>query len=163
GTGVAGPLTSEFTFIVTVTPPNDPPVLTPIGAKVAVVGQPLTFTITADDPNANDPLQFGATGLPPTATFASRTFTWTPPPADLGTTKHVTFTVTDSGGLSDAEAIAIVVRTSNAAPVLAPVGNRTVAEGQSLTIALSGFDADGDPLTYSMPSSLAALGARLDP
>ncbi|MFC1725887.1 tandem-95 repeat protein [candidate division KSB1 bacterium] len=43
----------------------------------------------------------------------------------------------------------------NNTPVLSPVGNYTVDEAQLLTITLSAFDADGDPLTYSafnMPS-----------
>src|SRR5262249_39184366 len=150
GAGPAGPLTTTFTFIVTITPLNDPPRLDPIGDKVAVVGQPLTFTVNATDPNANDPLSFTATGLPAGATFAGRTFSWTPTAGDLGP-HDVTFTVTDSGAgdpqliQSDPETIQIVVRASNAAPVLSPVGNRTVAEGQTLTVSLSAFDADGDP------------------
>jgi hypothetical protein len=38
---------------------------------------------------------------------------------------------------------------ANQAPVLAPIGNKTTAEGQQLSFQVSATDADGDPLTYS--------------
>ncbi len=38
---------------------------------------------------------------------------------------------------------------ANQAPVLGAVGNKTVAEGQTLQFTISASDPDGDPLTYS--------------
>src|SRR5205814_7881520 len=53
------------------------------------------------------------------------------------------------------------VRGSNAAPVLAPVGDRSVAVGQLLSVALAATDPDGDAITYTATNLPA--GARLDP
>jgi hypothetical protein len=39
--------------------------------------------------------------------------------------------------------------TTNQAPVLAAIGNKTVSEGTTLTFTISASDADGDALTYS--------------
>lgn len=67
---------------------------------------------------------------------------------------EVTFQVRDAGHghpnlvLGDSQTIQIVVRDTNQAPVLAPVGNRTVLALDTLTIALQATDADGDTVTY---------------
>jgi Lamin Tail Domain/Putative Ig domain len=50
---------------------------------------------------------------------------------------------------------------TNHAPVLAPIGDRTVVQDQTLGFAISARDPDGDPLTYSA-SGLPA-GAAFDP
>lgn len=55
----------------------------------------------------------------------------------------------------------MVVRNSNAAPVLSFVGNQVINETQTLTLQLAATDPDGDRLTYTatnLPS-----GAILDP
>ena len=39
---------------------------------------------------------------------------------------------------------------SKQSPTLASIGNKTVADGSSLSISLSGSDGDGDALTYSV-------------
>ena len=63
GGGPAAVLSTSQSFVVTVNNPNQPPHLAPIGDKVAVVGQPLQFTIHATDGD-QDPLTFAALGLP---------------------------------------------------------------------------------------------------
>ena len=77
-------------------------------------------------------------------------FSWTPTFAQSGS-YPVTFTATDNGtpALSDSEAITITVTDSNRAPVLAAIGNKSVAENAALTFTLSATDADGNTLTYS--------------
>lgn len=50
---------------------------------------------------------------------------------------------------------------SNHAPVLHKIGDKVVAAGETLTIALSAEDADGDPLTFSMFGQVP-LGASFD-
>ena len=49
----------------------------------------------------------------------------------------------------------------NQPPVLAPIGNKTIGEGQLLSFTISATDSDGDPLTYS--ASNLPLGATFDP
>ena len=67
----------------------------------------------------------------------------------------MTFTATDNGtpALSDSEAITITVTDANRAPVLAAIGNKSVAENATLTFTLSATDADGNALTYSATGS----------
>ena len=74
--------------------------------------------------------------------------------------RRVTFTVTDSTGGSDTRTIDLVVRAANAAPVLLPVGNRTVAEGAVLDLQLAALDSDGDVLTWSAHRAAAGCDAR---
>ena len=62
---------------------------------------------------------------------------------------------------TDSETIEITVSNVNRAPVLGSIGDRTVAEGSSLSFTLSATDADGDTLTYSA-SGLPA-GASFEP
>ena len=140
--------------------------LAPIGDKVAVVGQPLQFTLHASDAG-QDPLTFSALGLPagatltPSSTYGQAVVSWTPTAADVGS-YAVAFQVTDNtDNLSDQQNINLVVRTSDTAPVLLPVGNQTIAEGQTLTFTLQSTDADGNQVTYS--ASNLPLGANLDP
>ena len=164
GGGPHAVLQASQTFVVKVESASEPPLLTPPGAKVAVIGQQLQFTLHASDLD-QDPLQYSAQGLPGTATlvagaaYGTAVFTWTPTTADAGT-HTVTFTVTDSTGGSDSATTNIVARATNAAPLLLPVGNQTVAEGALLDVALGAVDADNDPLTWSATGLPA--GARLD-
>jgi RHS repeat-associated protein len=163
---------TQALFFVNVADPNDPPRLAPIGDKVAVIGQPLTFVVRAADLD-QDGLTFAMTGLPTGATLAPgpqrygvAQFSWVPTTADAGA-YTATFTVTDDGNgdphnaLSDQQAIHLVVRAADAAPVLAHVGDQAVVAGQTLTVALSATDPDSDPVTYSATNLPA--GATLDP
>lgn len=89
--------------------PNQPPVLTPIGSKSVALGSTLTFVVSASDPNT-DPLTYSASNLPAGANFnpATKTFSWTPSPSQLGIYPNLHFQVSD-GTLSDSEDIAIDV------------------------------------------------------
>lgn len=170
GGSPAEKLSDSYTFVVTIESENEPPRLEYIGDKVAVAGELFELTIRAQDLD-QEPLDFNLTGLPaaatltPGAVYGTALLGWTPSAADLGS-YAVGFEVTDQGNgnpalvAQDTQDITLVVRSSNIAPVLAAIGDRTVAEGQTLTIALSASDADGDPITYdgaNLPS-----GATLD-
>jgi hypothetical protein len=69
------------------------------------VAQPVTFNVTATDPNSGSIITLTAQGLPPGATFnqtntsgtaASGTFTWTPTVFNEASTFTVTFTATNN-------------------------------------------------------------------
>jgi hypothetical protein len=118
-----------------------------------------------------DALTYSIAGLPPgatispTATYGKALLTWTPTSADLGN-YPVTITVTDSGNgtsttMSNTLAFTLVVRSTNLAPVLGTIGNRTVAEDGTLTFQLNGTDGDGDRLSYQV--SNLPNGAELNP
>ena len=165
GEGPHGVLSATRTFVISSESPSEPPLLAPIGTKVALIGSPLQFTVRASDLD-QDALSFSATGLPTGATltpgvqYGSAVFLWTPTAGDIGS-HPVTFTVTDSLGNTDQSTITIKARTSNAAPLLLPAGDQTVAEGATLTLDLVASDADGDTLSYSATN--LPPGAKLDP
>jgi Calcineurin-like phosphoesterase/Putative Ig domain/FlgD Ig-like domain/3-keto-disaccharide hydrolase len=91
------------------------PVLQPIGPLTAYSGAPLTFDLTAVDPEG-DPLSYVASNLPTGATFdpSSAHFSWTPGTTQIGLWKGVRFEVSD-GELQDAEVVSFtVIDTSRA-------------------------------------------------
>ncbi len=138
---------------------NNPPILAVIGNKTVNENSALTFTISATDADANT-LTYSASNLPTGAVFntSTRVFTWTPTYSQAGTYSNVTFTVSDGKGGTDFESITITVNNVNRAPVLAAIGNKTVAENSQLNFTVSASDPDGDALTYSasnLPSGAA--------
>ena len=72
-----------------------------------------------------------------------------------------TFTVFDGFATSAPATVSITVNHVNHPPVLAPIGNRSVAAGSTLTFTISAVDVDGDALTYSATN--VPPGASFDP
>jgi len=152
-------MSDSVAFVLSVEAPNAAPVLAHVGDRVALIGQALAIGVSATDLD-EDPLTFGATGLPAGASLVAGTqygtaeVRWTPAAGDAGD-HALTLRVTDTGNgnpallASDSEAIVLHVRSTNTPPVLMPVGNRQIAEGATLTIALSATDADNDAVTFS--------------
>jgi hypothetical protein len=140
--------TDSETIAITVADMNRAPVLSAIGNKSAVENTALTFTISATDAD-NDTLAYSAAGLPSGASLNSSTgaFSWTPSYSQSGS-YAVTFAVSD-GVVSDSEAITITVSNVNRAPVLAAIGNKSVAENAALTFTVTASDPDSDPVTLS--------------
>src|SRR5262249_13841274 len=138
GGGRAEVRSATYTFVFTVSSPNDPPVLSAIRDAVAVVGQPFSLPIRASDLD-QEPLTFTLTGLPTQAgltagtAYGTQTLNWTPADGQTGT-YTVTVTVTDGGAgtpanaLSDSKTFHLVVRTADQAPAVTPVADQTTAE-----------------------------------
>ncbi len=168
--GISDPLSDSFLFVVTVESANEPPTWRFVGDTVAVVGQPLQLEVRADDID-QESLSFAVAGLPtaavlsPGAVYGTALLDWTPTTQDIGT-YDASFTVTDSGGrgaalLSDTTTIQLRVKQSNHPPQLSPVGNRTLAEGDLLTVQLAASDPNNDPVHFNV-SGLPG-GATFDP
>jgi uncharacterized protein (TIGR03437 family) len=91
---------------------NDPPVLSVPAQQNIQVGQTLTFSVTATDPDAGQTVTINAANLPSGASFnvATRQFSWTPNSGQAGTFT-VTFTAVDNGTppQSDAKSVTINV------------------------------------------------------
>lgn len=69
-----------------------------------------------------------------------------------GTTYHVAVKILDEGrhvSVLSNGASGTTATTGNHAPVLMPIGDRSVLETETLTFPISATDADNDPLTYS--------------
>ncbi len=139
---------------------NQPPVLAAIGAKAGIENVLMAFSIQATDSDG-DTLSYSASQLPPGASFnqSTRTFSWTPGYAQAGT-HQVTFSVSD-GNATDSETIAINIGDVNRPPTVAPIGQRSIAENQPLSIVVEATDPDGDAITVSA-SGLPA-GAVFEP
>ncbi len=104
-------------------PPNNPPVLSPIGNINAATGDLLTIPLFATDADG-DALTYAASGLPPGASFdpLTRTFSWLTP-ATYGDYPGITFSVADGRGGTDSETITISVSYTTA-----PFNGRIVFE-----------------------------------
>ena len=110
---------------------NVPEMLEPIGDKFVNVGGLLEFTIPASDPEG-DPLTYSAANLPTGATLNSQThkFSWAPTSDQVGEYPGVHFEVSD-GIYSDYEDITIVVFSTNQPPVLEPISDSLISEGEA--------------------------------
>src|SRR6266571_4300197 len=194
GEGARAVLSGSTSFVLTARSLSEAPVLDWIGDQVAVVGQTLRFAIQAHDLD-QDPLTFSATGLPAGATLTPDPFygrailEWTPTAATLGA-YPLTFTVADNGNNGQgpvgqaSRSMSIIVRETNQAPALAPIGGKLLAEGApfelalqaprlaylptqsvregvTLSFSLIGGDPDADPILYRTLSGLPA-GAFFD-
>ena len=161
---------SDYVFIVTVRSDNEPPVIKHLGDVVVLPGQSLQLPLQVADLDQDAQLQrqrlpAGAT-LTPTNVYGTALLSWTPTAADLGT-HDITVTVTDSGNgvagraESASRVVRVVVRNSNQTPVLVPIGDRQVAEGELLSFDLRAVDPDGDRPTLA--TTALPAGAVLDP
>lgn len=127
---------------------NRPPVLAPVGDRQVWEGETLTFELVASDADG-DALSYGVEGQPGGSTLVERLFQWTPVRGEAGT-YEVTFTVNDGQGGTDRETVTITVEKTNQAPVLSPIGDQQVEEGETLTVELVASDADGDELSFQV-------------
>jgi hypothetical protein len=83
GAGRWATIDTPFTFIVTVSAPNEPPRWGFIGDTAAVVGEPMLMTVKASDPD-QEMLDYFLAGLPagatitPGVTYGEAIISWTP-------------------------------------------------------------------------------------
>ena len=166
GNGIgSAPQSDTGAFVLTVGAPNFGPTLSPVAGLAAVVGEELVYTLKATDPD-RDVLTFSGENLPagvtiePGATYGEAILRFTPTAAQLGTTA-ISILVSDVGGGEDRIDFDLVVRETNATPVLSPIGTLQVAEGETLDHTFQAGDANGDLLTYSATN--LPTGALLDP
>ena len=148
-------MNGSVTNTITVNEVNTAPAVNNPGNQVGQVGVLLTYTVTATDgdlPAQTLAFTLGA-GAPTGAAITSGgVFTWTPVQAQIGAFP-VTYTATDNGTppMSGSATNTITVGSTNAAPVVANPGNRTVNEGTLLAYTVTATDADGgQTLTFTL-------------
>jgi hypothetical protein len=142
------------TVTITVNPVNDAPVLTAIGNKTLDEMTMLSFAATATDVDAPpDSLIFSLTGPLVGASIhhTSGAFTWTPTEGQ-GPGNYTFDVCVSDGALGDCETITITVSEVNRAPVLDPIGNKTVSEEATLAFNATASDPDvpGNTLSFSL-------------
>ena len=152
------------TVSITVVGVEDAPVLNPIGNQTIAEGTELAFTATATDPDLPaDILTFsladGTGSIPTGATItAGGLFTWTPTEAQ-GPGTYTFDVVVSDGTITDSETITVTVTEANSAPILAAIGNQTIAEGTELTFTATATDTDlpANTLTFSLADGTGAV------
>jgi PKD repeat protein len=147
------PALDDFeTITINVSADNAPPVLGAIGNQTVDEGSLLSFTATATDADG-DPVTFSlGAGAPAGAAITpGGDFTWTPTEAQGPGVYMITVTASD-GTLTDSETIDVTVNEVNLAPVLDPIGDKTVDEGTQLSFTATATDADlpANTLTFTL-------------
>jgi gliding motility-associated-like protein len=161
-----GTLTDEEEIEITVGEVNEAPVLAAIGSKTVDELTALVFTASATDADLPaNALTYSLAGTVPTGASidaSTGAFTWTPAEAQ-GPGSYTFRVVVSDGALTDEEEITVTVNEVNLAPVLASVGNQTVAEETTLSFTASATDVDlpANPLAYSLAGTVPA-GASID-
>ncbi len=156
------------TVTITIKSVNDAPTLSGVPSLTTVDElTPLEFRATATDIDSPaGSLQFSLTGVRGGATINAETgaFSWTPTEAQGGADYKVTVRLTDNGtpALSDAKTFRVHVNEINVAPILTPVGNKTIDEETLLSFKLTATDTDLPVNTLSYSLVNAPTGAAID-
>ena len=144
---------------------NNPPLISVPGSQTVQVGNTLTFSASAADPDNGDVVTLSATTLPPGSSFspnpatgnpASGQFSFTPSQSQAGQTLVVNFSASDNHGAQVSASVQITVTSgppANRAPVVTVPGSQTVQVGATLNFNASGSDLDaGDTVTFTASS-----------
>jgi hypothetical protein len=162
--GVEDGLTDQDEVTIGTTP-NSPPVLDSIGDKTIDEENLLFFTAMASDPDVPpQTLTFSlGLGAPSGASITSGgDFTWTPTEAQGPSVYNINITVSD-GIAIDYEVIQVTVNEVNIAPVLFPIGAKTVSEGALLQFIVTASDSDLPAQTLIYSASNLPPGATFNP
>ncbi len=159
-----GGLTAEVHFTITVTADNvRVPVSFAVFQSLSVEeGAELVFELPLADSTSfvRDSLSFWASGLPDGALWdgASGTLTWTPTLLQSGI--YTLDCGVSDGSFEDIQRLVIAVLEKEVAPVIDPVGNVEVDEGELLSLSLNAVDSSsGGQVRFSAVSIPA--GAEL--
>jgi hypothetical protein len=108
----------------------------PIADQSVLAGNPLTFTVQADDPDGTIP-SLSATPLPAGASFVDNgdgtgTFDWTPAVGDAGT--YVLTCTASDGELSVSQDVTITVLAATYTITATPGANGTITPSGAVTV-----------------------------
>jgi len=152
--------------------PNHPPLLEPIPGQSVAEGQLLQLSLAGSDPDAGQSLTFHLVENPPagaTITTINATkglFSWAPTEAQGPSTNLITVEVSDDGlpSLSDRKSFTVVVTEVNAPPVLAPIADQFITQGDTLALKVQATDPDLPPnrLFFSLGPG-APAGMQIEP
>ena len=160
---------SPVTFSA-VAPTNRPPVVDPIALHRINEGQLFFYGIQATDPDLPAQSLAYSLDLVPLVDVRLNSVTgllsWTPTEAQGPSTNVLTVRVTDNGTppMTAAATFTVIVDEVNLPPVLAPIADRTVSSGETVTIQASATDPDipSNKLAYSLVSP-SPDSASIDP
>ena len=146
--------TDSTTFVLEVMDINNPPVLGPIGNRIAKINKTFSLKVNASDADSGDTLTFSdnttlfdinsSTGLIEFMPNASQEGEYT---VNISVTDDATIPKTDYE-------IVIFTVTQNRNPVINPIGNQSATEDLEFNITINASDPDGDPLVFSDNTTL---------
>jgi hypothetical protein len=144
--------------------PNRPPVASAGADRTVVERSGVTLDGAASADADGDPLAFAWSQTAGPAVVLGGAATASPsfvaPPVSSATSLAFLLRVSD-GRDSATDGVTITVVPANHAPVLDPIGDRTVAVGATLTFEVGGSDPDGDDLIFA--AAPLPAGATFDP
>jgi PKD repeat protein len=161
-TATALTLTDTANFSINVAGPEDQPVvLDPISNIDVAEGATASTAVSASDPDGDEitltaSLPAFATLDAPTSGTGSVTTTVTASPGFDDAGSHAASVTATAGASTDTEEFTINVAETDQAPVLAPIGDQSVAEGATEDVSVSATDADGDEITLTASLPLFA-------
>lgn len=139
---------------IDVTNANGPPVLDPIADRSLEQGSMAFISVSGWDPDG-DPLTLTASGLPPFGTltdYGNGSGSVQLAPAETQAPGSWTVTVELSDGtntVSQSFAVTVTAPPGMNPPVLAPIGDQTVAEGATSNVIVTATDPDGGGLSFT--------------
>jgi len=165
------PSSATNSFTVTVTEVNSAPVLTNLNNSSRSIPELTSITLTNRATDTDAPtniLTYEIVSGPAGASVnpTNGVFSWTPSEAQGPSSNNILVRVFDNGvpSLSATQAFVILVTEVNSAPILSPIGNKTVAASQllSFTNVVNDADLPAQVLTFSLAAD-APSGAAVDP
>lgn len=155
---------SQEKLNITVQDVNRPPQIADVQDMRVNEGEELKVNLDVSDPDG-DPLEISVWPQIEGMRIDQQEdeIIWTPGPHDSGT-YDLTVTVTDSKGSSAQTSFKVVVADVNHPPVIKPIPDQSVKEGETLSLAVEASDSDGDPISYqaeNLPDGAEFQGNRL--
>jgi hypothetical protein len=148
---------STYTGNIVIEHVNQAPVMDAVSGSTVAIGQNYSLTPIASDPDG-DSVSINLTSpLPAGASFVNGSLSFTPASSGQYT---FDFEATDGTLTSATQSVTVSVSNTNHAPVINPIGAKTVQEQSALSFLVSASDQDGDTLTASALSLPA--GATFD-
>ncbi|SVC54474.1 uncharacterized protein METZ01_LOCUS307328, partial [marine metagenome] len=141
-------------FVLTVTPVNDAPVVNAIDPQTVAEDSSLTLELFASDVDEDD-ITFGVYVDSGSATVDGSMLTVIPD-QDFNGNIEVTVSAND-GTLSGTTSFTLTVTSVNDAPLITSISDQGIDEDSSLTLTLSASDVDGDELTFSASNGNAEI------
>ncbi len=166
-------LSATADVTITVNPPITPP--PPNAAPTVNAGSAQTITLPAqaalagsasDDGRPNPPALLTTTWSkisgPGTVAFGNANALATSASFSIAGTYVLRLTASDSALSATSDVtITVIDAAVDVPPQIAPIADRTIVAGNRLQVVIQANDANGDPLTYSLPT--APAGAALRP
>ena len=152
-----GFLSDSTSFVLTVTPVNDAPVVNDMNVEIEEDGT-IEIIFSGSDIDGDD-LTFAVVDAPTNGTYDGTTYT---PNADYNGNDSFTYKANDGTVDSELATVTITVTSVNDEPVLTFIGDQNMNEDGSLAITLSATDVDNANLVFGASSDNADVLATID-